>query len=118
MNEIRETINVEIAEEMKAKGYEVTFSENTLKVKTIKPIKKKSKVVKAKSASKTTKDIIKEKFEKLQQDLIRDFNIKVSFTESYTLRSANVINLNPKKKTTKNKKSKQTEPEQTVQQAA
>ena len=101
-----EKYNLVSVEELKEKGIECTFSEKTHKLK-IKSSKKKE-----------YEDRIKEKFEKLQQYMMRYHNIKLSFTESYTVRCVSFINPKPTKRTKQTKQTKQTKTEQTVQQAA
>jgi len=103
MNEIRKSINEELAKELKEKGYEVTFSERTLQVKSIKPIAENVKT-----------DRVKTKFELLKEDLKRRYHLKISYTESYRLRCINMIDAEPivqnkKKKTKQNSNSEQTE---------
>ena len=100
---MRKKMHIVTEDELKAKKYNCTFSETTHKLTSIKPIEKKEKT-----------DRIKTKFEKLQEDLKRRYNINLSLTESYTLRCIYVIDKEPIKKSSK--KTKKTE--QTEQQAA
>ena len=84
MNKIRKSINEDIASEMKEKGYEVVFSERTLQVKSVKPIADNKKT-----------DKVKTKFDLLKADLLKRYNLKISFTESYRLRCINLNDLFP-----------------------
>ena len=107
MNEIRASINEEIAKEMNEKGYVCSFSKETLKIKSIKPIKDNDKTNKV--------DV---KFKKLKEDIKRRYNMNLSYTESYTLRCLNTIDLEPPKKNpnTNRKPRKKKAETQTVQQ--
>lgn len=96
--EIRKVMNAKFAAELKEKGYECEFSEKTLKLKSIKPIKLNVKT-----------DRLKAKFDKLQEDLRRRFNYRISFTESYTLRAFYPIDRDAIKENEDAEKNEQTE---------
>lgn len=99
LNELRKEINIVTEEELFAKDYFCTFSETTHKLTSIKKITESSK----------KNDRVKEKFEKLQADLLRRYNLKLSLTESYTLRCINIVDQESKSATTNANKEEQTE---------
>lgn len=104
LSELRKEINIVTEDELKAKNFACTFSETTHKLTSIKSTEKKEK-----------NDRVKEQFEKLQEELLRRYNLKLSLTESYSLRCINIVDRDAKK----NEQTKQTEQtEQTEQQAA